>query len=164
MAFTRPMKQHHHAALASAAMPNTRQRLYIRYYVAITADLIVLGLLSQFWDRVQISSFTSGLIAAILLQLLLQITLWIEHAASQPFKDKTSWQAKVGRFFVAWFILFSSKLVMLWMIGLVLGDSIHFSGALHGALAFIVTVVCMILAEELVFRAFGALETTDEQG
>jgi len=53
---------------------------------------------------------------------------------------------------------------MLWMIGLVLGDSIHFSGALHGALAFIVTVVCMILAEELVFRAFGALETTDEQG
>ncbi|MDG1065447.1 MAG: hypothetical protein P8O91_04440 [Luminiphilus sp.] len=158
------MKPHHHAAVASAALPNTRQRLYIRYYVAITADLIVLGLLSQFWDRVQISSFTSGLVAAILLQLLLQLTLWIEHAASQPFKDKTSWQAKAGRVFVAWFILFSSKLVMLWTIGLILGDSIHFYGALHGALPFIATVVCMILAEELAFRTFGALESPDEQG
>jgi len=157
------MKAHHHAAVASAAMPNTRQRLYIRYYVAITADLMVLGLLSQFWDRVHIGSFTAGLIAAILLQLLLQVTLWIEHAASQPFKDKTSWQAKAGRVFVAWFVLFTSKFVMLWTIGLVLGDAIHFEGALHGALPFIATVVCMILAEELIFRAFGALETTDDQ-
>jgi len=83
------MKQHHHAALASAAMPNTRQRLYIRYYVAITADLIVLGLLSQFWDRVQISSFTSGLIAAIMLQLLLQVTLWIAYCCRSHYGSST---------------------------------------------------------------------------
>ncbi len=157
------MKAHHHAAVASAALPNTRQRLYIRYYVAITADLIVLGLLSQFWDRVQISGFTSGLIAAILLQLLLQVTLLIEHAASQPFVNKTSWQAKGGRIFVAWLILFSSKFVMLWTIGLVLGDAIHFYGALHGAFPFIITVICMILAEELAFRTFAALESPVEQ-
>ena len=72
------MKPHHQAAATSAEMPNNRQRLYVRYYVAITADLLVLGLLSQFWDKAQISNFGSGLLAAVLLQLLLQLTLWIE--------------------------------------------------------------------------------------
>ena len=155
------MKPHHHAAATSAALPNTRQRLYVRYYVAITADLIGLGVLSQFWDRVQISSFTAGLVAAILLQLLLQATLMIEHAASQPFENKNSWQAKTGRIFVAWLILFSSKFAMLWAIGLVLGDAIHFYGAMHGALAFIATVICMVLAEALAFRTFANLESVD---
>jgi hypothetical protein len=156
------MKAHHHAASASVALPNARQRLYVRYYVAITADLIVLGLLSQFWDRVQISSFTAGLVAAILLQLLLQVTLIIEHAASQPFKNKNSWQASAGRIFVAWLILFSSKFAMLWAIGLVLGDAIHFYGAMHGALPFIATVICMVVAEELAFRTFATLERPDK--
>jgi len=156
------MKAHHHAAALSAELPNTRQRLFVRYYVAITADLIVLGLLSQFWDRVYISNFTTGLIAAVLLQVLLQLTLWIEHKAAQPFAGKTSGAARAGRFLVAWFILFLSKFVMLWIIGLVLGSAISFSGALHGAVAFIATVVCMVVAEEVMFRTFGALEDSNK--
>lgn len=152
------MKAHHLAAAASAEMPSTRQRLFVRYYVAITVDLIVLGTLSQFWDRVQISNFTTGLLAAVLLQLLLQLTLWIEHAAAAPFAAKTSTGAKLGRFFVAWFILFASKFVMLWVIGTLLGEAISFSGAAHGAVAFIATVVCMVIAEEIIFRTFGILE------
>ena len=156
------MKAHHHAAALSAELPNTRQRLFVRYYVAITADLIVLGLLSQFWDRVYISNFTTGLIAAVLLQVLLQLTLWIEHMAAQPFAGKTSGAARAGRFLVAWFILFLSKFVMLWIIGLVLGSAISFSGALHGAAAFIATVVCTVVAEEIMFRTFGALEDSNK--
>lgn len=153
------MQPHHHAAAASADMPNTRQRLFVRYYVAITADLIVLNLLAQFWDKVEISDYLSALMAAVLLQLLLQATLWVEHAAAQPFAGKTGTGARLGRFFVAWFILFASKFVMLWIIGLVLGDAIVFHGPLHGAVAFIGTVVCMVLAEEVFFRTFRALDS-----
>lgn len=155
------MKPHHEAAATSAEMPNNRQRLYVRYYVAITADLLVLGLLSQFWDKVQISNFGSGLLAAVLLQLLLQLTLWIEHLAAQPFTGKSSTGAKLARFFVAWLILFASKFVMLWVIDLLLGDAIDFYGPLHGAVAFIATVGCMVIAEEIIFRIFGVLETRD---
>ena len=153
------MQPHHHAAAASADLPNTRQRLFVRYYVAITADLIVLNLLAQFWSKVEVSDYVSALITAVLLQLLLQGTLWVEHKAAQPFAGKTGTAAKLGRFFVAWFILFASKFVMLWIIGLVLGDAIVFHGALHGAVAFIVTVVCMVLAEEVLFRSFRALDS-----
>ena len=46
---------------------------------------------------------------------------------------------------------------------MVLGDAIHFYGALHGAFPFIITVICMILAEELAFRTFAALESPVEQ-
>lgn len=154
------MKPHHHVAAASAELPNTRQRLYMRYYAAVTADLVVLGLMSQFWDKVSIDSFSTGLIAAALLQILLQGTLMVEHAAAGYFANKTGlfWQGL--RWFTAWFILFSSKFVMLWVIGLVLGERIQFHGALHGAAAFIVVVIAMVLTEELLFRSYRAMEST----
>ena len=41
---------------------------------------------------------------------------------------------------------------MLGAIDRVLGDAVHFAGAMHGVLAFLVVVVAMLAAEELLIR------------
>lgn len=151
------MKPHHHITAATPLDASTHQRLFVRYYIATTVDLLVLGLLSQFWDRIIIDTFAAAVVAALLLQLLLQGTLVIEHRVAGLFAGKSGVLWQFGRFFSAWLILFLSKFVMLWLIGLVLGERIQFHGALHGAVAFIITVVVMVVAEEGVYRIYRAL-------
>ena len=150
------MKPHHHVAAASAELPSTRQRLFARYVIAILVDLVVLNLLAQFWSRVKIDAFSTSLIAAVLLQLLLQATLILEHRVAGLFEGRSgAWI--LLRYFSAWLILFGSKFVMLGVIDRVLGERLHFGGPLHGVIAFIGVIVAMLAAEELFNRIYASL-------
>jgi hypothetical protein len=152
-----PIKTHHHIAAASAEIPNTRQRLFSRYLMALLADLIVLNLFAEYWSRVVIDSFSTSLIAAILLQVLLQATLALEHKVGSWFDDRPGAIWTLMKFLSAWMILFGSKLVMLGAIDRILGEGVHFVGRMHGVGAFIAVVVVMLLAEELVTRVYRRL-------
>lgn len=151
------MKPHHHHAAASAEVPSSRQRLLVRYLIAIFADLVVLGLFAEFWAPVSIGSFSVGLLTAVLLQMLLQATLSLEHLVAAWFSKRQGTAWNVARYFSAWLILFGSKFVMLGVIERLLGDSVRFSGPLHGVVAFIVVIVGMLVAEELMVRIFRQL-------
>jgi hypothetical protein len=120
-------------------------------------DLVVLNLFAEYWERVSIDDFSTSLIAAVLLQLLLQITLVLEHRIGTWFarRDGALWSA--ARLFSAWLILFGSKFVMLGAIDRVLGDAVHFAGPMHGVAAFIAVIVAMLAAEELVVRVYRRL-------
>lgn len=142
---------------ASAEAPNTRQRLFSRYFMAILVDLIVLNLFAEHWHRVHIDGFSVSLIAAVLLQVLLQATLALEHRVAQMFEQRSGALWTFLRFFSAWLILFGSKFVMLGVIDQVFGDSVHFLGPMHGAGAFIAVVVAMLGAEELITRVYQRL-------
>ncbi len=128
-----------------------------RYFMGITTDLVVLNMIAEHWDRVHVSGFTVSLLAAVMLQLLLQATLTVEHSIGSWFEKRSGKLWKTMRFFSAWFILFGSKFVMLGAISYFMGDSVHFEGPMHGAGPFIWTVVAMLLAEELVTRAHRSL-------
>ena len=65
--------------VASANAPSNNQQLFLRYFTAILIDLVVLSLFAEYWSLVTIESFTVALFAAILLQLLLKLTLLVEH-------------------------------------------------------------------------------------
>jgi hypothetical protein len=67
---------------------NRRQHIFIKYTFAILVDITILNLFNEYWDYVTLSSFSISLVAAILLQLLLQITLNIEHKVAAYFKRK----------------------------------------------------------------------------
>ena len=131
---------------------NRKQHFFIFYSFAILVDLTVLNLFSQYWDNVYIDNFTTSLLVAILLQLLLQITVKIEHHVSNYFKKKEGLQAKILRGLSVWGILFVSKLIILQAIQLLFGESIIFSGAIHGLVAFIVVVVAIIIAEQTIIK------------
>jgi hypothetical protein len=141
-------------AVASAVAPSNRQRLFLRYFTAILIDLVVLGLFAQYWDRVHVETFSVALLAALVLQVLLKITLAIEHWVAGLFEGREGGGAKTLRVLSAWLILFGSKFVILDALQLAFGHDIHFEGRLHGVVPLIVVLVVMLVAEEAVVRFY----------
>ncbi len=142
-----------------------RQLLFLKYTFFVLVDLAVLGLFNQYWELVYIETFTVAILTAMLLQFLLQLALKVEHiAADYFFGGKTGTHIKVMRGVSAWAIIFVSKLVILEAINLAFGDSVVFSGPVHGVVSFIVVVVGIIVAEQAflwIYRSLGDSDVKD---
>ena len=135
--------------------PSGRQRAFIRYFTAGLVDLVVLNLFVQYWgNMVSASSFTVTLIAAVILQVLLKLTIVCEHKVAAYWNAKPGGFAKFMRFFTAWLILFGSKFVILEALVLALGDHLKFGGPLHGVVVLIVVVVAMLVAEVVLVKLY----------
>lgn len=142
---------------ASATLPSNRQRLFVLYFTGTLIDLVVLNLFAEYSGKVTVTSFTMSLLAAVLLQLLLKLTIALEHRVAAFFNSKSGALMKFLRFFGAWLILFGSKFVILEALSFALGDSVRFSGAFHGIVWLVLVVVTMLVAEELVTRLYRRL-------
>ena len=138
--------------METATSFNRRQQLFSRYIFGILVDLTVLNLFDEYWDLVVIEPFTISLLAAVLLQTLLKITIRFEHWVGAFFAAKPGRYWKAVRLFSAWLILFGSKFLILGAVDLAFGDQVNFGGPLHGIVAFIIVVVAMLVAEITVLR------------
>jgi membrane protease YdiL (CAAX protease family) len=143
---------------AAAKVYSDRQRLFLLYFVGALVDLVVLGLFDEYSDKVFVDSFTTMLLAAIVLQLLLKGTIAVEHRVADYWKAK----AKSGfntfmRYFCAWLVLFGSKFVILEALSFAFAKDVHFTGVFHGIVWLIIVVVTMVIAEELVVRFYRRL-------
>lgn len=141
----------------SADAPSSSQRLFLRYFTAILIDLVVLNLFVEYSGRVFIDSFTISLLAAILLQILLKLTIVIEHWVADFFNARPGNINRFLRFFCAWLVLFGSKFVILEALTFVFGTKVRFEGAFHGMVTLIVVVVTMLVAEEGIVRLYRKL-------
>ena len=141
---------------------NNPQRLFVRYTIAVLVDLTILNLFDEYWDLVSIESFTISLAAAFLLQLLLRLTIALEHRVADYFKNKPGVASKIFRGLSIWGILVASKFVMLEAIDFAFGDRVVFSGALHGIVAFVVVIIAFILAEATVRKIYLMLDDDRE--
>jgi hypothetical protein len=142
---------------ASVEPPSDRQKAFLRYYTGTLIDLVVLGLFSEWSDKVEVDSFSIALLAAVLLQALLKGTIAVEHWVASHFKGKTGGWWKFGRYFCAWLVLFGSKFVILEALTLAFGDRVKFEGVLHGLVWLIIVVVVMLVAEEIMVRVYRRL-------
>jgi len=143
---------------------NRRQKIFNKYIVFTLIDLTVLGFFNQYWEYVFIETFTIALLTAVLLQFLMQGALQIEHLAAHFFEKKMGIKSKAFRGISAWVIIFISKLVILEAINLLFGDSVVFSGPIHGLVAFLIVVIVMIIAEQIVawiYRSLADKETKE---
>jgi len=136
---------------------SNRQRIFIRYTFAVLVDLTVLNLFNEYWDHVFIEYFSISLLAAVLLQILLQVTIAIEHRVAGYFKAKSHTRAKILRILSTWAIVFGSKIVILEAINFSFGASVLFSGPVHGLVAFIIVVIAIIIAEQAIIWIYNAL-------
>ena len=134
-----------------------RQQIIFKYVFFVLVDLTVLNLLDQYWELVFIEDFTISLLAALLLQVLLQLTMAIEHRIAAYFKEKPGVSAKILRGLSTWAVLFGSKLVILEAINIAFGNSVLFGGPMQGLIAFVVVVVAIIVAEQLLYRVYKSL-------
>lgn len=142
---------------------NTPQRLFVGYTLAVLVDLTVLNFFDEYWDFVNIESFTISFAAAILLQLLLKLSINAEHRIADYFKSKPGTAPKIYRGLSSYAILVGSKFVMLEAINLMFGDKVSFSGPLNGVVAFFAVVFTILVAEIVVSKIYFALsdkETT----
>ena len=142
---------------ATAAAPSDRQKLFLRHFTGALIDLAILGLFNEYSSKVHVYDFTTLLLAAILLQALLQLTIVAEHRILHLFHGKTGAAWKSAKFFTAWVILFGSKFVILEALSFVFGDKVKFEGAFHGIVWLIIVVVTMVVVEELVVRVYRRL-------
>ena len=142
----------HHLLPAEAAIPSDKQRLFVLFFTGTLIDLVVLSLFAEYTSQVYVDTFTTALLAAIVLQALLKITIVAEHSVLALFKGKSGFAWMGLKYFVAWLILFGSKFVILEALSLIFGKDVHFSGILHGLLWVILVAVTMVIAEELVVR------------
>lgn len=138
--------------------PSLKQRVFMRYFTAILVDLVVLLLFAEYWEHVHVSSFTIALLAAVLLQILLKVTIVCEHKVAAFFNARPGGFNKFLRYFGAWVVLFGSKFVILEALVFAFGDRIRFGGWFHGIVALIVVVVVMLVAEAVIvwiYRRMG---------
>jgi hypothetical protein len=146
------------AFLPDAAMVHSnRQRLFLLYFVGALVDLVVLGLFNEYSDKVYVDTFTTMLLASIVLQLLLKATIAVEHWVASHFKNKVGAGWKTLRFFCAWLVLFGSKFVILEALSFAFSEDVKFEGMFHGIVWLIIVVVTMVIAEELVVRIYRKL-------
>jgi hypothetical protein len=130
------------------------QARFVRYFTAILIDLVVLNLFAEHWDAVHVDNFTITLAVAVLLQVLLKVTMAIEHKVAAFWKARPGGRATFMRYFSAWVILFGSKFAILEAVAFAFGSQVEFKGALHGVVAIIVVLVVMVLAELFIVRIF----------
>ena len=134
-----------------------RQRIFLSFTFAVLVDLTVLNLFDEFWDYVYIEYFSISLLAALLLQSLLRVTIHIEHRVANYFKKRSGLRAKILRGLATWGILFGSKFVILEATNIAFGDEVLFTGPIHGLVAFIVVVIVIIVAEQAFIRTYRSL-------
>lgn len=137
--------------------PSLRQRAYLRYFTAALVDLVVLGLFAEYWEHVFVDSFTIMLLAAVLLQVLLKLTIVVEHRVAAFFNARPGGFNRFMRFFTAWLVLFGSKFVILEALVFAFGDQISFGGPFHGIVALIVVVVVMLVVEAILVKFYRRL-------
>ena len=136
---------------------SNHQLLFVKLILAVLVDLVVLGLFNEYWEYVVIDSFSIALVAALLLQILLKLTLLFEHKVAAYFNKKPGTLPKVMRFLSAWAILFFSKLIILEAINFTFGDHVLFLGPFHGVIAFIVVVAAILVAEGVITKIYKSL-------
>ena len=138
--------------------PSGRQRAFMRYFTAVLVDLVVLALFVEYWPtHVTASSFTVMLLAAVLLQVLLKLTIVAEHKVAAFFNSRPGGFNKFMRFFGAWVVLFGSKFVILEAVALAFDGRLKFGGPFHGIVALIVVVVVMLVVEALIVKLYRGL-------
>jgi len=135
-----------------------RQRAFIYYFTATAVDLIVLGLFNEYFpDNVYVEGFSILLLASVLIQALMKVTIAVEHRVAHYCSLKPGKFWRFMRFFGAWAILFVSKIVILEVLPFVLFGKVQFHGVLHGFLWLLAVVTVMLLAEEILLRVFRSL-------
>ena len=137
--------------------PSSRQATFLRYLCATLVDLVVLNLFIEYSDHVVAGSFTVTLLAAVLFQVLLKLTIVLEHRVAAFFNARPGGFNKFMRFFTAWLILFGSKFVILEALALAFGERLHFGGPFHGIVALIAVVVVMLAAEAVLVKVYRSM-------
>ena len=133
---------------AIAVPPTKRQLVFFSWTKDVLIYIIVLNLFVEYNPKVMIDSFTISIFTAVLLKILLEIILKLEHQVAAFFEGR-----KVLQIFFAWIILFGSKFVILEIVDIVFGEHVE----LGKFVDVIVLVIALMVAREIFQQIYLAL-------
>ena len=128
--------------------PNKKQLVFFSWTKDVLIYIIVLNLFVEYNPKIIIDSFTISIFTAILLKILLEIILKLEHQVAAFFEGR-----KVLQIFFAWLILFGSKFLILEIVDIVFGEHVE----LGKFLDVIVLVIALMVAREVFQQIYLAL-------
>jgi hypothetical protein len=131
-----------------ATMPTSRQLIFASWTKDVLIYIIVLNLFVEYNSKIIIDSFTISIFTAVVLKILLEIILKLEHRVSERFKSY-----KALRIFLVWLVLFGSKFLILEVVDLVFGDHVE----LGKFLDVILLVITLMIAREIFQRIYVSL-------
>jgi hypothetical protein len=130
------------------APPTQRQLIFFSWTKDVLIYIIVLNLFVEYNPKIVIDSFTISIFTAILLKILLDIILQLEHKVSASLEAY-----KFLRIFFVWLILFGSKFLILEVVDILFGDHVE----LGKFLDVIILVITLMVAREVFQRIYLAL-------
>lgn len=131
-----------------ATVPTRKQMIFASWAKDVLIYIIVLNLFVEYNPKIIIDSFTISIFTAILLKILLEVILKLEHKVSDVFKSY-----KALRIFLVWLILFGSKFLILEVVDVIFGDHV----ALGKFLDVILLVITLMVAREVIQRIYISL-------
>jgi hypothetical protein len=134
--------------LALETPPTRRQLIFFSWTKDILIYILVLNLFVEYNSKIVIDSFTISIFSAILLKILLEIILKLEHKVSEVLQAY-----RVLRIFVIWLILFGSKFLILEVVDFVFGEHVE----LGKFLDVIILVIALMVAREVFQRIYSVL-------
>lgn len=100
-----------------------RQMIFFSWTKDILIYVTVLNLFVEYNPAKIIDSFTVSILTAILLKIILELILRLEHIVADVFKAN-----KVLKVFFIWLILFGSKFLILELVNFVFGEHVELGG------------------------------------
>ena len=109
--------------------------------------VVVLNLFVEYVDAVVIDSFAISILTAVLLKLLLDVILGLEHRVSDFFERRSGAVFTILGLLSAWVILFLSKFALLEIVDIVFGDEVELGGLLE-----VILLVIALMATRRLFQ------------
>jgi len=114
------------------------QQRFMSWMTDVLVYIVVLNLFVEFVDEIVIDSFWISILTAVLLKLMLDSLIGLEHRTTAYFKAREGWLYAVLGALSIFSILFFGKLLILEAVNFVFGD--------HVELGHFVEIVALIIA------------------
>lgn len=143
-------------SLAGETPPTRRQMIFFSWTKDVLIYILVLNLFVEYNTKIVIDSFTISIFTALLLKILLEIILQLEHKVSAAFKAY-----KVLRILLVWLILFGSKFLILEIVDIVFGEHVELGKFLDVILLVIALMVARVVFQRI-YLALGEPPNSNE--
>ena len=125
---------------------NYRQQIFRDMLIGTLLYSVVIGFYNDYTTILHTRSYSVTFALALVLQLLTFATLWFKKAIVSRSKLITGKKGTLVLLFGVWLVMFLSKFVFLWVIGIVFKESVQ----LEGFVNILVVVATMLLVQKII--------------
>ena len=130
------------------------QARYASWVTDVLVYIVVLNLFIEFADAIFIESFWTSILTAVLLKLLLDALVGVEHRVGRYFHDRQGSVSRALGFISIFSILFFSKFLILEVVNVVFGDEVNLGHFIEIAV-LIVTMIAARGAMQWIYERLG---------